>query len=47
MEEIAKGLLEQISGLPVVDKDGMFLGEITERELIDFGMPDSFFDGRS
>lgn len=41
LEEIAKRLiLEQISGLPVVDKDGMFLGEITERELIDFGMPD-------
>lgn len=41
LEEIAKRLiLEQISGLPVVDKDGIFLGEITERELIDFGMPD-------
>ena len=41
LEEIAKRLiLEQISGLPVVDKDGVFLGEITERELIDFGMPD-------
>lgn len=41
LEEIAKRLiLEQTSGLPVVDKDGIFLGEITERELIDFGMPD-------
>ena len=41
LEEIVKRLiLEQISGLPVVDKDGIFLGEITERELIDFGMPD-------
>ena len=39
--EIAKRLiLEQTSGLPVVDENGYFLGEITERELIDFGMPD-------
>lgn len=41
LEEIAKRLiLEETSGLPVVDSDGRFLGEITERELIDYGMPD-------
>lgn len=41
LEFIAKRLiLEGISGLPVVNKDGNFLGEITERELISFGMPD-------
>ncbi len=41
LEEIAKRLiLEETSGLPVVDKNGKFLGEITERELIDYGMPD-------
>ena len=41
LEEIAKRLiLEQTSGLPVVDENGYFLGEITERELIDYGMPD-------
>lgn len=40
LEEIAKRLiLEQTSGLPVVDEKGMFLGEITERELIAYGMP--------
>ncbi len=40
LEEIAKRfILEQTSGLPVVDKDGNFLGEITERELIEYGMP--------
>jgi len=41
LEKIAKRLiLEQISGLPVVRDDGTFLGEITERELISFGMPE-------
>lgn len=41
LEEIAKRLiLEQISGLPVVDEEGNFLGEITERELISYGMPE-------
>lgn len=41
LEEIAKRLiLEETSGLPVVDKNGKFLGEITERELIDYGMPE-------
>lgn len=40
LEDIAKRfILENISGLPVVDKDGYFLGEITEKELIDYGMP--------
>ena len=40
LEEIAKRLIsEHISGLPVVDKNGEFLGEITEKELIEFGMP--------
>lgn len=33
-------ILEETSGLPVVDKNGNFLGEITERELIDYGMPE-------
>ncbi len=41
LEVVAKRLIvEQTNGLPVVDKDGKFLGEITERELIAFGMPD-------
>lgn len=41
LEEVAKRfILEQRSGLPVVDEHGKFLGEITERELIDYGMPD-------
>ncbi|WP_319204213.1 PTS sugar transporter subunit IIA [uncultured Ilyobacter sp.] len=39
LEEVAKRLIiEDRTGLPVV-KDGYFLGEITERELIEFGMP--------
>ncbi|HEY4533437.1 MAG TPA: PTS sugar transporter subunit IIA [Fusobacterium sp.] len=41
LENVAKRfILEQKTGLPVVDTDGTFLGEITERELIDYGMPD-------
>lgn len=41
LEEVAKRLiLEQKTGLPVVGNSGEFLGEITEKELIDFGMPD-------
>lgn len=41
LENVAKRfILEQKTGLPVVDSDGTFLGEITERELIDYGMPD-------
>ncbi|WP_300357174.1 PTS sugar transporter subunit IIA [Fusobacterium sp.] len=40
LEEVAKRLIiEHASGFPVVDKDGKFLGEITEKELIEFGMP--------
>lgn len=40
LEDVAKRLiLEKVSGLPVVDKSNNFLGEITERELIEFGMP--------
>jgi nitrogen PTS system EIIA component len=40
LEEIAKRfIIEKISGLPVVDKNGKFIGEITERELIEYGMP--------
>ena len=40
LEEIAKRLIiEHRSGLPVVDEKGQFLGEITEKELIEFGMP--------
>jgi PTS system nitrogen regulatory IIA component len=39
LEEVAKRLImEDRTGLPVVE-DGRFLGEITERELIEFGMP--------
>ena len=41
LEEIAKRLiLEQKSALPVLTEDGFLLGEITERELIGFGMPE-------
>ena len=32
-------IVEQLSGIPTVDKDGLFLGEITERELIELGLP--------
>ena len=40
LEEIAKRLiLEQKSALPVLTEEGILLGEITERELIGFGMP--------
>ena len=39
-EEIATRLiLENRAGLPVIDDRGNFVGEITERELIEFGMP--------
>jgi PTS system nitrogen regulatory IIA component len=39
LEEVASRLIiEDRTGLPVVE-DGRFLGEITERELIEFGMP--------
>ena len=41
LEEIAKRLiLEQKSALPVLSDDNVLLGEITERELIGFGMPE-------
>lgn len=40
LEEVAKRfIIEHTSGLPVVDENGQFLGEITEKELIEFGMP--------
>jgi len=40
LEDIAKIIImEKVSGIPVVDKNSNFLGEITERELIAFGMP--------
>lgn len=40
LEDIARRfIIEKISGLPVVDKKGKFAGEITERELIEYGMP--------
>ncbi|MGL5279472.1 MAG: CBS domain-containing protein [Cetobacterium sp.] len=40
LEDIAKVIImEKVSGIPVVDKNDNFLGEITERELIAFGMP--------
>lgn len=41
LENIAKRLiLEQESSLPVVNANNELLGEITEKELISFGMPD-------
>lgn len=40
LEDIAKRIImEKVSGIPVVDDNNNFLGEITERELISFGMP--------
>jgi len=40
LEEVAKRLIiEERTGLPVLDINGTFLGEITEKELIEFGMP--------
>lgn len=40
LEDIAKRIImEKVSGIPVVDEKENFLGEITERELIAFGMP--------
>ena len=40
LEDVARRfIVENMSGLPVVDKNNKFLGEITERELIEFGMP--------
>lgn len=40
LEDIAtRIIMEKVTGIPVVDKENNFLGEITERELIAFGMP--------
>ena len=40
LEEVAKRLIvENRAGLPVIDSKGLFVGEITEKELIEFGMP--------
>ena len=40
LEEVAKRLIvEERTGLPVIGDSGKFIGEITERELIEFGMP--------
>lgn len=40
LEKVARRLIiEERTGLPVVGECGNFLGEITERELIEFGMP--------
>lgn len=40
LEEIARRIIvENVSGIPVIDDNNNFLGEITERELIAFGMP--------
>lgn len=40
LEEIAtRIIMEKVTGIPVVDGNNNFLGEITERELIAFGMP--------
>ena len=40
LEAVASRFIsENKTGLPVVDKAGYFVGEITERELIEFGMP--------
>ena len=40
LDVVANRLItEHMSGIPVVDKENNFLGEITERELIGFGMP--------
>ncbi|MCI6152644.1 MAG: PTS sugar transporter subunit IIA [Fusobacterium perfoetens] len=40
LEVVAKRLInEKISGIPVVDEKNNFLGEITEKELIEYGMP--------
>ncbi|MGL5988329.1 CBS domain-containing protein [Cetobacterium sp.] len=40
LEDIAKKIImEKVAGVAVVDSDNNFLGEITERELISFGMP--------
>ena len=41
LDEIARRLItEQKPGFPVVGEDNKFLGEMTEKELISYGMPD-------
>jgi len=41
LDNIARRLItEEKPGFPVVDDNGDFLGEMTERELISYGMPD-------
>ena len=41
LDDIARRLIkEEKPGFPVVNDNGDFLGEMTERELISFGMPD-------
>ena len=41
LDDIARRLItEEKPGFPVVDDNGYFLGEMTERELISYGMPD-------
>ena len=41
IEDIAKRFtMENIHGLPVLDDNSQFIGEITERELIKYGMPE-------
>ncbi|BDU49619.1 PTS sugar transporter subunit IIA [Haliovirga abyssi] len=40
LEEIAKRfVVEELRGVPVTDNKGKFIGEITQRELIQYGMP--------
>lgn len=40
LEDVARKIvIDRVSGIPVVDENNNFLGEITERELIAFGMP--------
>ncbi len=40
LEAIARRfVVENLRGIPVVDNNGKFAGEITQRELIEFGMP--------
>ena len=40
LEVVAQRLISELTtGLPVVDEEGIFLGEVTERELIEYGMP--------
>lgn len=41
LEDVAKRLiLERENAFPVLDEEGKLLGEMTEKQLIEFGMPD-------